>query len=70
MMQFNDSEKKKIFDEGFLTRSLIETEVSMKKCLLYSEMASDPAVKSFFKEQAKGLDDVIAYMKNSLASLQ
>lgn len=70
MMQFNDSEKKKILDEGFLTRSLIENEVAMKKCLLYSEMAGDPTVKSFFKDQAKGLDDVMNYMRNSLASLQ
>lgn len=69
-MQFNDSEKKKIFDEGFLTRSLIETEVAMKKCLMYSEMAGDPGVKTFFKEQAKGLDDVVGYMKSSLANLQ
>ena len=69
-MQVNDTEKKKIFDEGFLTRSLIENEVAMKKCLLYSEMAGDPSVKAFFKDQAKGLDDVMSYMKSSLASLQ
>lgn len=69
-MQVNDTEKKRIFDEGFLTRSLIENEVAMKKCLMYSEMAGDPTVKAFFKDQAKGLDDVMSYMKNSLASLQ
>lgn len=69
-MQFNDTEKKKILDEGMLTRSLIENEVAMKKCLMYSDLAHDPSVKSFFKEQAKGLEDVMTYMKNGLAGVQ
>lgn len=69
-MQYNDTEKKKILDEGMLTRSLIETEVAMKKCVLYSEMASDPTVKSFFRDQAKGLEDVVGYIKNSISNYQ
>ncbi|MHB1651949.1 MAG: hypothetical protein ACYCVD_05640 [Desulfitobacteriaceae bacterium] len=69
-MQVNDTETKKVLDQGMLTRSLIENEVAMKKCQLYSEMASDPSVKSFFKEQAKGLEDVLSYIKNGISSLQ
>ena len=53
-----------------LTRSMIENEVAMKKCQLYSEMASDPSVKSFFKEQAKGLEDVMNFIKSGLADLK
>lgn len=69
-MQFNDTEKKKVLDEGMLTRSLIETEVAMKKCHMYSDMASDPTVKTFFREQGKALEDVIGYIKNGFTSLQ
>lgn len=69
-MNLNESETKKILDEGMLTRSLIENEVAMKKCQLYSEMASDPSVKSFFKDQAKGLEDVMGYIKSGLANLK
>lgn len=69
-MQFNDSEKKKIFDEGMLTRSLIECEVAMRKCSLYGEMASDPSVKAFFRDQSKGLEDALAYIKSGLADLK
>lgn len=69
-MQYNEVETKTILDEGMITRSLIETEVSMKKCQLYNEMATDPAVKSFFKEQAKGLEGVLSYFKNGIADLK
>lgn len=69
-MNLNEAETKKILDEGMLTRSLIETEVSMKKCQLFSEMANDPSVKAFFKDQAKGLEDVIGYIKSGLANLK
>lgn len=65
-MQYNEAEVKSILDGGMVTRSLIETEVAMKKCNLYSEMATDPAVKSFFKDQAKGLEDVIHLFKSGL----
>lgn len=69
-MQFNEIETKKIMDSGMLTRSLIENEVAMKKCQLYSEMASDPNVKSFFKDQSKALEDVNSYIKSGMADLQ
>ncbi|HVJ48583.1 hypothetical protein [Desulfitobacterium sp.] len=69
-MQYNEAELKTILDEGMVTRSLIETETAMKKCHLYNEMATDPAIKSFFKEQAKGLEDVMNIFKNSMADLK
>ncbi len=69
-MQVNDMEMKKILDQGFLTRSLIETETAMKKCQMYNEMAKDPAVKGFFEEQAKGLEDVLGYFNKSMTQLQ
>jgi hypothetical protein len=69
-MNLNEAETKKILDAGMLTRSLIENEVAMKKCQLYSEMASDPSVKSFFKDQSKGLEDVNGYIKSGLANLK
>lgn len=69
-MQLNDTEMKKLLDQGMLTRSIIENETAMRKCLLYSEMAKDPAVKGFFSEQAKGLEDVLGYFKKGLSELQ
>lgn len=69
-MQLNDTEMKKILDQGMLTRSVIETETAMKKCQMYNEMAKDPAVKGFFKEQAKGLDDVVGYFKKGMVEIQ
>lgn len=69
-MQLNDMEMKKILDQGMLTRSVIETETAMKKCLMYNEMAKDAAVKGFFKEQAKGLEDVVDYFKKGMVKLQ
>ena len=69
-MQLNDVEMKKILDQGMLTRSIIETETSMKKCQMFTEMAQDPAVKGFFKEQANGLEDVIGYFNKGMAELQ
>ncbi|XWX61563.1 hypothetical protein AusDCA_1674 [Desulfitobacterium sp. AusDCA] len=69
-MQYNESEVKNILDEGMITRSLIETEVSMKKCNLYSEMATDPTVKSFFKDQAKGLENVTHFFKSGISEFK
>lgn len=69
-MQLNEMEMKKILDQGMLTRSLIENETAMKKCQLYNEMAKDPAIKGFFKEQAKGLEDVIGYFRKEMVELQ
>ncbi|KGK89833.1 hypothetical protein DP73_09390 [Desulfosporosinus sp. HMP52] len=69
-MQLSDMEVKKVLDRGMLTRSLIENETAMKKCQMYNEMAKDAAVKGFFKEQAKGLEDVIGYFKKGMVELQ
>ncbi|TGE32447.1 hypothetical protein [Desulfosporosinus sp. Sb-LF] len=69
-MQLNDMEMKKVLDQGMLTRSLIETETAMKKCQMYNEMAKDAAVKGFFKEQAKGLENVMGYFNKGMSELQ
>ncbi|AFQ44463.1 MULTISPECIES: hypothetical protein [Desulfosporosinus] len=69
-MQLSDMEVKKVLDRGMLTRSLIENETAMKKCQMYNEMAKDAAVKGFFKEQAKGLEDVVGYFKKGMVELQ
>lgn len=69
-MQVNEMEMKKILDQGMLTRSIIENETAMKKCQMYTEMAQDPTVKAFFKEQAKGLEDVLGYFNKGMADLQ
>jgi hypothetical protein len=69
-MQLNEMEMKKILDQGMLTRSIIESETAMKKCQMYTEMAKDAAVKGFFKEQAKGLEDVLGYFNKGMTELQ
>lgn len=69
-MQLNEMEMKKILDKGMVTRSLIETETSMKKCQMYSEMAKDTAVKGFFQDQAKGLEEVIKNFNKEMTVLQ
>lgn len=69
-MQLNEMEMKKVLDQGMLTRSIIETETAMKKCQMYNELAKDAAVKGFFKEQAKGLEDVIKYFNKEMTELQ
>jgi len=69
-MQLNEMEMKKVLDQGMLTRSVIETETAMKKCQMYTELAKDPAVKGFFKEQAKALEDVVGYFKKGMVELQ
>jgi hypothetical protein len=69
-MQLNEMEMKKLLDQGMLTRSIIENETALKKCQMYFEMAKDPAVKGFFKEQAKGLEDVIGYFKKGFTEIQ
>ncbi|MDP4125907.1 MAG: hypothetical protein Q8912_03060 [Bacillota bacterium] len=69
-MQLNEMEMKKILDQGMLTRSIIETETAMKKCQLYCEMAKDSAVKGFFKDQSKGLQDVIKHFNQEMTELQ
>jgi hypothetical protein len=69
-MQVNDMEMKKMLDQGMVTRSIIESETTMKKCQMFNEMATDPAVKAFFKEQAKGLEDVVGIFNKGMAELQ
>lgn len=69
-MNLNESETKKILDEGMLTRSLIENDVATRKCYHYSDIASDPTIKAFFKDQAKALEDVTGYIKSGMASLK
>lgn len=69
-MQVNDMEMKKILDQGMVTRSLIETETAMKKCQMYNEMAQEAAVKGFFKEQAKGLEDVVGFFNKGMIELK
>lgn len=69
-MQLNDMEMKRVLDEGMMTRSIIESEVALKKCQMYTEMARDPAVKGFFKEQAKALEDVVVYFNKGLSELK
>ena len=69
-MQLNDMEIKKILDQGFLTRSRIETETAMKKCQMFKEMAQDAGVKGFFEEQAKGLEDVLGIFNKGMAEIQ
>lgn len=68
-MQHNQAELKKVMDQGMLTRSIIESEVAMKKCLLYSDMAQDKEVKAFFKDQANVLSRVVDFFKSRLADV-
>lgn len=70
MMQLNDMEMKKVLDQAMVTRSIIETETAMKKCQMFTEMAQDAAVKGFFQEQAKGLEDVVGLFNKGMAELQ
>jgi hypothetical protein len=70
MVQINEMEKKKILDQGMLTRSIIENQTAMKKCQMFSEMAKDAAVKGFFEEQAKGLENVMKLFNKGMADLQ
>ena len=69
-MQINDMEMKKMLDQGMVTRSIIESETAKKKCQMFNDMAQDPAVKGFFKEQAKGLEDVVGIFNKEMAELQ
>ena len=66
-MQHNKTEIKQMFDAGVLSRSIIESETSMKKCNMFSEMAEDKEVKAFFKDQSKALDALVDFFKGRLA---
>jgi len=65
----NQEEIKKILDQGMVTRSIIESEVTMKKCQMYSQMAQDKEIKVFFQKQAAGLEGVTDFFKNKLSEV-
>lgn len=65
----NQGEVKKILDYGLITRSIIESEVSMKKCQMYSQMAQSKEVKAFFQHQASELEGVVDYFKSKLSDV-
>jgi hypothetical protein len=69
IMQHSQSEIKKILDQGMITRSLVESEVSMRKCEMFSEMAHDREVKAFFKDQASALEGLTNFLKSKLAQI-
>lgn len=65
----SQGEIKKILDQGMLTRSILETEVSMRKCHMYSETAQNKEVKAFFRGQANALDDLTHFFKDKLTDI-
>lgn len=67
-MQPNQNEIKKILNQGMVTRTIIESEVTMKKCNLYKELAENNEVKNFFEDQAIALEGVVKYFKNSISN--
>ena len=62
----NQEEVKKILDNGMVTRSIIESEVAMRKCQMYSQMAEDKEVKIFFQKQAAALEGVLDFFQSKL----
>ncbi len=65
----SQTEIKKILDQGMITRSIIESEVSAKKCHMYSQMAQDKEVKAFFHKQAEALEGVTDFFRNQLSEV-
>jgi hypothetical protein len=65
----SQGEIKKVIDQGTIIRSIIESEVSMKKCQLYSQMAQDKEVKAFFQKQANAMEGVVEFFKSRLSSV-
>jgi len=65
----NQDEIKKILDQGMLTRSIIESEVAAKKCHMYSQLAQDKEVRSFFKKQANAIEGVVDFFKSKLSEV-
>lgn len=65
----NQGEIKKILDQGMLTRAIIESEVSARKCHMYSQMAQDKEVKTFFSKQADALEGVTDFFKSKLSEV-
>ncbi|UWG98860.1 hypothetical protein LPY66_08755 [Dehalobacter sp. DCM] len=68
-MQHSQSEIKKILDQGMITRSLLESEVSMRKCEMYCDIAQDKEVKAFFKDQASALSGLCDFLKQRLVQI-
>lgn len=65
----NQEEIKKILDQGMITRSIIESEVSMRKCQMYSQMAHDKEVKVFFQKQSSALEGVTDFFREKLSEV-
>jgi len=65
----SQEEIKKILDYGMITRSIIESEVSARKCQMYSQMAQDKDVKAFFQKQANSLEEVTEFFKSKLSEV-
>lgn len=65
----NQTEIKKILDQGMLTRSIMESEVAARKCHMYSQMAQSREVKVFFQKQANALDGVTDFFKDKLSEV-
>ncbi len=62
----NQGEIKKILDYGMVARSVIESEVAMRKCQMYSRMAQDKDVKAFFQKQASAMEGVVEFFQGKL----
>ncbi len=65
----NQSEIKKILDQGMVTMSIIESEVCMRKCQMYSQMAQDKEIKEFFQKQASALEGLTDFFKSKLSEV-
>lgn len=65
----NQGEIKKILDQGMVTRSIIESEVAMRKCQMYSQMAQNKEIKVFFQKQATALEGVTDFFKEKLSEV-
>lgn len=66
---YSQGEMKKILDQGMVTRSIIESEVCMRKCQMYSQIAQDKEIKVFFQKQANALEGVTEFFKNKLSEV-
>lgn len=65
----NQGEIKRILDQGMVTRSIIENEVAMRKCQMYSQMAHDKEIKAFFQKQASALEGVVDFFKDKYSEV-
>jgi len=63
----SNGEIKKILDQGMISRSIFESEVTMRKCQLYSQLAQDKEIKDFFQKQASAMKGVIDYFQDKLS---